>query len=221
MARPIGRGHGVGKLDGPGGTRAKPQSKNHPTPPPDRARPYRHLLPVRIFGHGANALVDSGNLGRCAMSPRFAGHLGYSRKDLVPVPGLTAINLAQKGATIRVLGQLPQAVPLYIKDYGHAFPCRPLVLEDLSHDLNLAGPWLQRNGLNQIHTRDALSHKGRLLPLLCQLQPNKDPEPSFGRIFLKGNHTIPPMVAAIIPAVVPAVAGKDLPAGEGLLRGST
>jgi hypothetical protein len=46
------------------------------------------------------------------------------------------------------------------------FRCRPVVVRGMTHDLNLSGPFLGQNRIDQLHSRDALRINGHEVPLL-------------------------------------------------------
>lgn len=113
------------------------------------------------------ALVDSGNEWRTVISPRMATQLGFETADLI-APETTLVGTAKEGAALRVLGLLPRDVNMSFvgapKRIGVCAIC-PAVLEGLAMDINLSGPFLKAQGIDQIHSKNLLRYRGADIPL--------------------------------------------------------
>ena len=107
--------------------------------------------------------MDSGNTYRTAISRQFMKKIGLTESDLMPVKA--KVKTAAEGSTVRALGETKKPLTLQFEGCDKIFQVRPVVLENLSMDLNISGPFLRRNGIDQIHSKDALLIDGQLIPL--------------------------------------------------------
>ena len=110
-------------------------------------------------------MVDSGNIWRNAISETLMNQLGFDQRDLRPIPGVNTVNTAGKGQKLEVLGEL--RTPLKIRLGGHPrlFKTRPAVIRGLQMDLNISGPFLKEQGIDQLHTQNALLVDNKIIPL--------------------------------------------------------
>ena len=93
-------------------------------------------IPVKGF-------VDSGNLCPCAISADFFGKLGFKAHDLKPV--LSPVGTAKKQTSLDVMGRLKFKVCLkFNKCSKTKYYFRPLVIKDLSMDVNLSLSFLKK-----------------------------------------------------------------------------
>ena len=89
--------------------------------------------------------LDCGNTYLSAISDKFLDQLQIPRYDLIPV-STQAVRQAGAGATLRVLGRLPQKYNNFFKIKGlqTEFPIDDIVvLENLHQDFNISLPFLQ------------------------------------------------------------------------------
>ena len=126
---------------------------------------YKTFCPVLINNIKSYAMIDSGNLCCNVISSAFATKLGLSKNDLEPIKGFSQINTAKKQASLAVLGRPKR--PLYIS-LGPSrtkifFPC--VVLENLSMEINISGPFLQKHKMDLHHSIGCLSHNNTRIPL--------------------------------------------------------
>ena len=120
---------------------------------------YRAFVNVGLGNTSTPALVDGGNLWRTAISARLFRKLGYNQDDLRPI-GLTECGTAKKGQGLTVLGELRHSLYITLGRHATKFRLCPVVIEDLSHDMNLAGPWLARNDMSQSYKGNTLRVNG-------------------------------------------------------------
>lgn len=163
-------------------------------------------------------MIDSGNLWKTIISPSFLRTMGYTRKDLRPVPGLTKLGTAKKGADLRILGQLKHTVLLQFAHHGTSFRLRPVVVEGLSMDMNISGPFLKANRIDQIHTKDSLRIQGKLIPLVSP--KTERPRRSRAATLLldpaEENLLLPP---GTVSTVMTRFAGGEERQGDGIVCG--
>jgi hypothetical protein len=85
--------------------------------------------------------------------------------DLRPV-GVDTIQTAKKDATLRILGEFKKPRSVRIGGVDVPFPCRFIVVDGLSHDCNLSGPFMSNHKIDQLHSRSCLMVKNIEVPLL-------------------------------------------------------
>jgi hypothetical protein len=101
-------------------------------------------------------LVYSGNVWHNAISKDFVfNQMKLTEADLRPLPTKT-IGTAKDGASMKVLGEVTRPLPLQLGGISTCLKTRPLVVEGLSMPFNLAGPFLKKHGINQIHSKDCI-----------------------------------------------------------------
>ena len=127
---------------------------------------YKSYCPVTLGGISVHALIDSGNVVHNACDAAFARAV-LKTNNLAPYlePLRVTIGTAQKGAKMNVLGVLKRAIPL---DFGHGtsvLKTRPVVIESLHTGVNLAGPFLAKHKIDQLHSQNALRVQGTIIPL--------------------------------------------------------
>jgi hypothetical protein len=118
---------------------------------------YFKYISCRLGKLSVPALLDSGNIWRNVMSERLLKKLGMEPKDLQPL-SISKIQTAKMGASLEVRG--------------------------LTHDLNLSGPFLRQNKIDQIHSRDVIKINGHEVPLLT----------------VRGRPAVPRAVVSLAPA---------------------
>jgi hypothetical protein len=64
------------------------------------------------------------------------------------------------------MGELKQRIYLQLGGCETRFRCQPVVVRGLTHDLNLSGPFLRQNKIDQIHSRNSIRINGHEVPLL-------------------------------------------------------
>jgi hypothetical protein len=75
--------------------------------------------------------------------------------DIRPLSTMT-IETAKDGASMKVLGEVTQPLPLQLGGISTCLKTRPVVVEGLSMQFNLAGPFLKKIGIDQIHSEDCI-----------------------------------------------------------------
>jgi hypothetical protein len=81
------------------------------------------------------------------------------------------VGTAKKGATLKVLGEVPRALWMHFTAVPRLPPIRvrPAVVEGLAMECNISGPFMKGHSIDHLHTKDALRMKGTLIPLMAQI----------------------------------------------------
>src|SRR5712671_2975038 len=129
---------------------------------------FKPLCPIKINGTPVFALIDSGNVVVNAISEKFAKELfGQDyMTHIQPLRNYTHVGTAEKGAKMRVLGITKKTLPLRFGGVSMQFHTRPIVIQGLTTSINISGPFLAENGIDQLHSKGALRIKGKLVKLM-------------------------------------------------------
>jgi len=113
--------------------------------------------------------------------------LGFSKEDLLSLPE-TAVGTAKSGTQLTILGELAEALVCRFRACpgAPAFSIKPAVLDNLSMDINISGPFLKAQGIDQIHSEGALSYHGFCVPLRARIPA------TLNRVYALENATIAP-----------------------------
>ena len=180
---------------------------------------YAHKLPVHVGRVSARALLDSGNTFESAISEQFFKRLGLTNEDLEKLD-IAQVGSAKKGAGLTILGRVKK--PLHLRIGGHSctFPLRPVVLRDLAMDVNLSGPWMKSQQIDQLHSQDAIQIRGRVRVKLLAPEHQGARDRAPVRVFSIGNVTIPPGESRPVELRVPAFEAGTVEPHAGLLQGN-
>jgi len=115
-------------------------------------------------------LIDSGNEWRSVISKECAERIG-PLSDLEPTK-YDQVSTAKEGEGMRVLGQYKDDLQLIFPDAKPPFslPFRPVVLEGLSMDVNLSGPFLSLHGVQHDMKQGKLQIGQKVIPLYSQTE---------------------------------------------------
>ena len=183
---------------------------------------YRTYCPIVVGTMATHALVDSGNSAGNAMSWQFAQQLGLREEDLEPDPALTVVNTAKQHEALRVLGRPKRKLTLQLGGLSVKFKDRPLVIQGLSMPFNLAGPFLCRHHIDQLHSKQVLRVQGKEIPLRTATRGEdgdlRRVEPRCSIAYVSKDVQVPANCVGLVPLRIPDVeAGRRQP-GEGLLE---
>ncbi len=169
------------------------------------------------------ALIDSGNLWRCAISLDCASKLGIQKQDLRPCP-TKIIHTAKTGSSLSVLGELPRHLNLRFGSLEKVFKIRPVVIDGLSMLFNISGPFLQANGIDLINSKKCIRIKGKEIgmvsaagrPLSAALAKEAT---TLSPVYVGRKVILPPYSWAEFPLKVAAIQEGRTQGKEGLLIG--
>ncbi len=165
--------------------------------------------------------MDSGNTWRTVVSPDFALKLGLNlTTDLRPLT-LTHIGTAKSDSSMKVLGETRRHIHVQLSTCPTKFKLRPVVVEGLAMPMNIAGPFLKRHNIDQIHSRDSLSLQGKLIPLLKQAASPRATECSLSPLFLEKDVVVPACTTKLITVQAPMITKQRMPSNiSGCIVGS-
>ena len=180
------------------------------------ANSYCRFLPVSLNGVHMAALVDSGNVWHSVISKDCYLRLGLSLRDLRKVDTGT-VSTAKKGAFLNVLGEPVKSIKLSIGEGTTHYSFRPVVVDGLTMDVNLSGPWMKAHGWDQLHTKDCLAVQGRKYMLR-----KKDYFQSVvAPLYFAEDTPVPANSFTVVRLRAPEVKRGLVKAGQGYLRGET
>ena len=154
------------------------------------------------------------------MSDSLLEKMGLTKDDLRPVD-VSRIGTAKEGQSLSVLGELKRPIHVTLGKTLTRYKLRPVVVRDLSHDLNLSGPFLQRHGIWQ-NPGESLLVNGQQIPLFTADGVAKIPrgEVSISNLYVARKVTVPPMAEACTVLHAPEVKAGYMPHGDVLIEGS-
>ena len=167
-------------------------------------------------------LVDSGNVWKTAISDELARKLEIEEKDLERM-SVDSIGTAKKGSSLKILGQVKKPIMMKLGDHPTRIAVRPVVIENLSMGMNLSGPFLKAYGIDQLHSQNALSFQGRLIPLKEANEGRREAkyaEITRTKIYVEEDQWIKPDEEKQINAVAPLVQKGQMLPGDVIVRGS-
>ena len=144
-------------------------------------------------------MVDSGNIWRSAISRDLMNQLNISPADLEPIPGVSSVGTANRSSSLKVLGLCKKPIKISFGDHKTQFSLRPVVLDNLAMPLNLSGPFLKHNNIDQLHSQDALKVCGSTVKLVSVIKNDKPAELGSTGVYLINSVTIPPLSSQIVP----------------------
>jgi hypothetical protein len=168
-----------------------------------------------------SALVDSGNIWPNAISKDFAiNHMKLTEAAIRPLSTKT-IGTAKDGASMRVLGEVTRPLPLQLGGISTCLKTRPVVVESLSMPFNLAGPFLKKHKIDQIHSEDCIRFQGHDVKLLKRRKGSyTDVETALSNVYVVKKTVVKPMQHAIVTLRAAEVEQKSMPTGNCVVTGS-
>ena len=156
------------------------------------------------------------------MSLKFANKLGYTLKDIRPIKSVK-IGTAKAGQELSVVGVLARPLRLQVGGHSTLFRTRPLVIDGLSMNFNISGPYMAQQGFDQLHSRSTLLVRGKEIPLyrpgprrtLASLNAMVT---TNDEAYLAQALTVPARSAAYVEIRIPNIEQRHMEPGEGVLE---
>lgn len=178
-----------------------------------RQNEYSPFVAVDINGIQIVAMLDSGNTYANVISSSLCKRLGLTDEDLRATEH-QQIGTAKSGVNLRVLGQTKNSIPLRILGINHTFRIKPVIIKNLSMDLNICGPFLHKHGIDQLHAERCIEYKGQKVTF-AQLVKEKTSDKTV--LYVKEKVIVPPRSICFISL---RAADQAAVRGEGLVEGS-
>ena len=166
------------------------------------------------------AMIDSGNNYGEVMSCRLLHRLGYQSSDLKPVEGSNIVKTAKANDGLRVLGRVPKTLRIRLGQHPAHVEIQPVVLDGLSMDLNLSGPFLRRNSIDHLHSRNALQIGEQQIPLVHPHDTESKETLAVTALYSSAERVIAPGQTRFVAARAPVVVAQPTKAGTATFRAS-
>ncbi|MEE8566604.1 MAG: reverse transcriptase family protein, partial [Candidatus Bipolaricaulota bacterium] len=190
---------------------------------------YPYLCPISLNGYSCYAMLDSGNLVVNAISESFAKIL-YKTQDISDFiannKDCARIGTAKQGEKLNVLGMAKKPLNLRFGGTACTFKTRPIIIRGLTMCINICGPFLAKNHIDQIHSKRAIRVKRKLVQLFQRNEMptlngiEEAPELTEARAYLAREIVIPASSQSRVELRIPEVEAKLLPSGLGVLAGA-
>ena len=172
-------------------------------------------MPIIVDDHRhVAALLDSGNVWRSAISKEFFLSLGYSLDDIRPLKTKT-LGTAKEGSSLLVLGEPVRSLHFSLGTSRTKFKFLPIIVAGLSTDVNISGPFLKANKMDQLHSNDCLRVQGRNI----KLTSSKKLESPESKLYVRGKRIAKANSLTMIDLAATEVEAGRMPAGDGVVRG--
>jgi hypothetical protein len=135
---------------------------------------------------------------------------------------ISKIRTAKMGASLDILGELKTRVQLRLGGCKTRFRCRPVVVRGLTDNLNLSGPFLRQNQIDQLHSRDSLRINRHKVPLLTARGRPAVPraEVSSAPAYFEKKTILSPYIITMCSLRVPDIIRGTMPPGTASVEGS-
>ena len=172
-----------------------------------QTKTYHRHLAVEIDGQPCAAFVDGGNVFHSVISEKFFRRLGdvhLSRMEL------DSVGTASDKARLKVLGKVDRPLKLRIAGRELAFKFQPVVVQGLSMDVNIGGPFMKANRWDDLHSKGCIKIGDQEVPL--QGRPHAMERKGT---FSLNSLTLPPHSTRMVDLCV----GDDQTSGEAVWHG--
>jgi hypothetical protein len=181
---------------------------------------FYKYLPIHINNHTCSALFNSGNIWRNAINKDFAfNQMKLTEADIRPLSTKT-IGTAKDGASMRVLGEVTQPLPLQLGGISTCLKTRLVIVEGLSMPFNLAGPFLKKHKIDQIHSEDCIRFQGHDKLLKRRKGSYTDVKAALSNVYVVKKTVVKPMQHATVMLRATEVEKRSMPAGDCVVTGS-
>ena len=182
---------------------------------------YCKYLLVKIGEVAGVALIDSGNTWRSIISRQFAIKLGLNlNSDIVRVKDVDSLGTAKEGADLAILGEPNRNLYIRLGNSATKFKFKPIIVDGMTMHVNIAGPFLKRHHIDQVHSRDCILVQGQEVKLYPELSDPCGLEVTEGNIINPKETILPPYSVNHIEMQIPAIKEGKMIADSGSVRGN-
>ena len=171
---------------------------------------------IQIENHHTDALVDSGNLVGNAMSWDFAQRMGLREEDLEQDSQFQAVNTAKKNSPMKILGRPKKRLRLRLAGLGCTFFTKPLIIQGLSMNFNLSGPFMRHHQIDQLHSQNCLKVQGKIVPLFSH-KNNREKTERECLVYLEEKTIVPGKQIMNLPVRIPEIESGRASPGTGVI----
>jgi hypothetical protein len=125
------------------------------------------------------------------------------------------IGTAKDGASMSVLEEVTRPLPLQLGGISTCLKTRPVVVKGLSMPFNLAGPFLKKHKIDQIHSEDCIRFQEHDVKLLKrQKGSSTNVEAALSNVYVVKKTVVKPMQHATVTLRATEVEQRSMPAGD-------
>jgi hypothetical protein len=122
---------------------------------------------------------------------------------------------------MRVLGEVTRPLPLQLGRISTSLKTSLVVVEGLSMPFNLAGPFLKKHKIDQIHSEDCIRFQGHDVKLLKRRKGSyTNVEAALSNVYVVKKTVVKPMQHASVTLRAAEVEQKSMPAANCVVTGS-
>jgi hypothetical protein len=122
---------------------------------------------------------------------------------------------------MRVLGEVTQPLPLQLGGISTCLKTRPVLVEGLSMPFNLAGPFLKKHKIDQIHSEDCIPFQGHDVKISKRRKGSyTDVEAALSNVYVIKKTVVKPMQHGTVKLRATEVEQRSMPAGDCVATGS-
>ena len=144
----------------------------------DESNPSESLpryCPVTLMGRTLLAVIDSGNHAGIIISSELAGEIcSYDISAIAPTSFNVTTAKRGKSGLLRTGGKFIIPLELRLGTYPKAFQVYPIIVSNISSDLNIGLEFLCSNRIDQIHSQGSLLVDGYSIELISGPSPPQD-----------------------------------------------
>ena len=138
---------------------------------------------------------------------------------------ISSVGTAKKGAQLKVLGRLKRKVKMFFAGTNYYLETRPLVIENLTSEMNISMPFMKKNNIIQDHSKGCITYKNMDF-MLQKVRTDKDTilqieekeiEQSDCAVYVTNTVKINPRSARFIEMRVPDVERNKVAKGTGIV----
>ena len=165
---------------------------------------YKTYVPCVLGDTVTTGMCDTGNTYHCVVSEDLARATGADLNNLKKVPGKDRVGTAGEGEGLEVLGQVRRRLMLKLPHRTRPLYIKPMVIRNLSMDLNLSGPWMEKHGM-KIDPGKKITYDGQDIPFISKSEVRRGAgiQHASCALYTVGDIVIPPKTIVYAPTVLP------------------
>jgi len=143
--------------------------------------------------------------------------MGLKMKSDLKSIDTKSIGTAKDNARLRVLGEVKTPMILKTVNPELSFIIRPIVVDGLSMNINISGPWMRSNAWDQIHSTNSIRIDQKHI---LKLKSRASSDPRCARLFTTTDFTVQANSIAFVTLFAPQVKTGVVTRGSGTISGS-